>query len=163
MRRYELTDAQWAIIEPLLPPRQGRGRPFRDHRSLLNAWFWILPSGSPWRDLPERFGPWKTAYNRWWKEGLIDKLLEALQIRLDKDGHIDWDLWCVDGSNVRAQVAAGGAGKKGGRRNPPTTRWVAVEAAGEPRSMWLLTAEALPLASTSPPDKPTKRRRSSKS
>jgi len=59
---------------------------------MRNAWFWILHTGSPWRDLPERFGPWKTAYNRfnrWRREGLIDRLLEALQIRLDQDGHID--------------------------------------------------------------------------
>jgi len=64
MRRHELTDEQWALIEPLLPPQRGGGRPWRDHRTMLNAWFWILNTGSPWRDLPERFGPWKAAYNR---------------------------------------------------------------------------------------------------
>ena len=145
MRRHELTDEQWALIEPLLPPQRGNGRSFRDHRTVCNGWFWILNTGSPWRDLPERYGPWKTAYNRfnrWRKEGLIDKMLEALQVRLDEDGRIDWDLWCVDGSSVRAQVSAVGAGKKGDPKNPPTTRWVAREAVGAPRSTWSLTATA---------------------
>lgn len=145
MRRYELTDEQWALVAPLLPPQQGRGRPFRDHRSMLNAWLWILNTGSPWRDLPERYGPWQTAYNRfnrWQHEGLIDQLLEALQIRLDADGRIDWDLWCVDGSNVRAHVAAVGAGEKGARTSRPTTRWAAAAADGARKSMWLLTARA---------------------
>lgn len=146
MRRYELTDEQWALIEPLLPPQRGNGRPFRDHRTMLNAWFWVLNSGSPWRDLPERFGPWKTAYNRfnrWRSEGLIDRILEVLQIRLDAEGRIDWDLWCIDGSSVRAHIAAAGAGEKGDPKNPSTTRWVAAEAAGAPRFTWSLTARAL--------------------
>ena len=145
MRRYELTDEQWTLIEPLLPAQQGNGRPYRDHRAMLNAWFWILNTGSPWRDLPERFGPWKTAYNRfnrWRSERLIDRILDALQIRLNEDGCIDWDLWCVDGSSVRAHVSAAGAGKKGAAMSPPTTHWDAVEAVGAPKSMWLLTARA---------------------
>ena len=142
MRRYELTDEQWALIEALLPPQQGQGRPYRDHRTMVNAWFWVLNTGSPWRDLPERFGPWKTAYNRfnrWRAEGRIDQILEALQIRLDAEGCIDWDVWCVDGSAVRAHVSAVGAGEKGGPANPSTTHWVAREAAGEASSTWLLT------------------------
>lgn len=55
MRRYELTDEQWTLAEPLLPPQRGNGRPFRDHRTMLNAWFRVLNSGSPWRGLPEPF------------------------------------------------------------------------------------------------------------
>jgi transposase len=146
MRRYELTDEQWALIEPLLPPQQGNGRPYRDHRMVVNAWLWILNTGSPWRDLPERFGPWKTAYNRFngaRTDGTIDRILQALQMRLDADGQIDWDLWCVDGSAVRAHVAAAGAGEKGGPTNQATTLWAAREAVGAPKSTWLLTATAL--------------------
>ena len=145
MRRYELTDAQWRHIEPLLPPRQGRGRPYRDHRTMLHAWFWILNRGSPWRDWPERFGPWKTAYNRfnrWRQAGLIDRWLQALQIRLDAEGHIDWDLWCIDGSSVRAHVSAVGGGKKGGRKNRRITHWAAAAAVGAPQSRWWLTVQA---------------------
>ena len=146
MRRYELTDAQWRQIEPLLPPRQGRGRPYRDHRTMLQAWFWILNTGSPWRDLPERFGPWKTAYNRfnrWRQVGWIDRLLQALPIRLDAAGHIDGDLWCVDGSSVRAHVSAVGGGKKRGvRKNRRITHWAAAAAVGAPQSRWWLTVQA---------------------
>lgn len=139
MRRYQLTDEQWMLIESVLPPQRGNGRPWRDHRMMVNAWLWILNTGSPWRDLPERFGPWKTAYNRfnrWRADGTIDRMLEALQVRLDAAGRIDWDLWCVDGSSVRAHVAAGGAGKKGGPMNRPTTLWAAHEAVGAPKSTW---------------------------
>ncbi len=146
MRRYEFMDEEWALIEDLFPPQRGNGRPWRDHRTMVNAMMWILNTGSPWRDLPERFGPWKTAYNRfnrWRKEGLFDRILERLQVTLDEEGRIEWVLWCVDGSNVRAHVSAVGAGQKGATLNPPTTHWVAHEAVGEPRSMWLLTARAL--------------------
>jgi transposase len=145
MKRYELSDEQWALIEPLLPAPAATGRLRTDLRTVVNATFWILRSGAPWRDLPERYGPWQTVYewfNRWRQEGLWDRLLEALQIRLDQDGRIDWDLWCVDGSNVRATRAAAGAGKKGGPKSPKTTLWAAREADSAARSTWLLTAEA---------------------
>ena len=72
-------------------------------------------TGAPWRDLPERYGKWGSVYhrfNRWKKDGTIERILKALRIRLDKNGYIDWDLWCVDGSNVRASRAAAGASKK---------------------------------------------------
>lgn len=151
MRRYELTDEQWALIADLFPPEQGNGRPWRSHRSMVNAMFWILNTGSPWRDLPERFGPWQTAYNRfnrWRKEGLFDRLLERLQMRLDEEGRIDWDIWSVDGSNVRAHVAAAGAGEKGGPKSPSTTHWAAREAGLGPKSTWLLTVREFPWQST---------------
>ena len=77
-------------------------------------------------------------------------MLEALQVRLDEDGRIDWGLWCVDGRSVQAQVSAVGAGNhlpgEGDPTNPSTTRWVAAEAApggGAPRCTWSLTAKAL--------------------
>jgi transposase len=142
MRRYELTDEQWEWIADLFPPLVTNGRPWRDHRMMVNAMLWILNTGSPWRDLPERYGPWQTAYNRfnrWRKDGTFDAVLERLQIRLDEDGHIDWDLWMVDGSSVRAHAAAAGAGKKGGLANPTTTHWVAREAGLAPKSTWFLT------------------------
>jgi transposase len=72
MRRYELADEQWELIADLFPPEQGNGRPWRSHRLMVNAMLWILNSGSPWRDLPERYGPWQTArnrFNRWRKDG----------------------------------------------------------------------------------------------
>ena len=117
MKRYELTDEQWAQIEEFLPSSAGRGRPWKEHRHLINGIFWILQSGAPWRDLPERYGSWKTVYERfrrWRDEGVFDRMLERLQMRLDKEGRIDWELWCIDGSNVRAHRCAAGAEKKGG-------------------------------------------------
>lgn len=165
MRRYELSDEQWAVIEPLLPPQAETGRPPIPARTVLNAIFWILRSGAPWRDLPERYGPWQSFYHRfntWRKDGTIDRLLEALQIRLDKDGYIDWDLWCVDGSSVRATRAAAGAGKRGATKSPSTTRWAARAADSAASSTWSLTAKACPLPSTSRRAKSTSRRSSKK-
>jgi transposase len=143
MRRYELADQQWDLLADLFPPEQGGGRPWRGHRSMVNAMLWILNAGSPWRDLPERYGPWQTAYNRfnrWRKDGTFDAILERLQMRLDEEGRIDWDLWMVDGSSVRAHASAAGGGEKGGLKNPQITHWVAREAGLAPRSTWLLTA-----------------------
>ena len=134
-KRHELTDEQWAVIDPLVPRSAARtGRPPRNRRTLVNGIFWILHTGAPWRDLPERFGPWQTVYHHfalWRREGVFTTMLEALQIRLDDRGLIDWDLWCIDGANVRAARAAAGAGKKaptGTRTNRRTTHWAAAEA-----------------------------------
>jgi transposase len=146
MRRYELADEQWELIADLFPPEQGNGHPWRSHRLMVNAMLWILNAGSPWRDLPDRYGPWQTAYNRfnrWRKDGTFDAILERLQMRLDEEGRIDWDLWMVDGSSVRAHASAAGGGKKGGRKNRKTTHWVAREAGLAPKSTWLLTATEL--------------------
>ena len=80
LRRYELTDAEWKIIDPLLP-RKSRGVARVDDRRVLNGIFWRLRSGSPWADVPERYGPHTTCYNRfvrWRKAGIWDKLLEAV-------------------------------------------------------------------------------------
>ncbi len=149
MKRHELTDEQWDLVHPVLPPRTARtGRPPSDPRLMLNGILWILRTGAPWRDLPERFGPWQTVYdhfNLWRREDVYDRILEALQIRLDRNGQIDWDLWCIDGSSVRASRAAAGAGKKvaaGTRKNRRTTVWAARAADSQASSTWLLTAEA---------------------
>jgi transposase len=148
MKRHELSDEQWALVEPLLPQAK-TGRKPRDRRQILNAIFWILHTGAPWRDLPERFPPWKTAYNtfsRWHKANVFAQILDALQIRLDREGRIDWDLWCIDGTHIRASRAAAGADKKverGTRRNRQTMRWAAAEAGLDPNSTWLLTAREL--------------------
>lgn len=147
--RHELTDEQWEIVKPLVEePPAPTGRPPREGREMLNAILWILRTGAPWRDLPERFGPWQTAYDYfsgWRSQGTFDRILEALQIRLDREGKIDWDLWCIDGTNVRAARAAAGASKKGAAgipKNRKTTRWAAREADSAANSTWLLTVRA---------------------
>ena len=108
MRRHELTDAQWNKIEPLLP-RGGRGQPsVRGDRNFINAVLWIAKTGAPWRDLPERFGSWKTLYNRfreWSKADKWQEIFEALALNDDDVAGI------IDASIVRAyQDAAGGRG-----------------------------------------------------
>ncbi len=76
-----------------------------------------LHTGVPWRDLPEQYGPWQTVYarfRRWCHEGLWTRILGVLQGELDRLGQLAWDLWCIDGTHIRAHKAAAGAGKKGG-------------------------------------------------
>ncbi|MCW0210943.1 MAG: IS5 family transposase [Achromobacter sp.] len=119
MRRYELTDAQWERLEPLLPPEKPwTGRPNDDHRSILNGIFWILRTGAPWRDLPPRYGLWATVasrFYRWRRAGIWQRILEALQARADAQGWIDWDLHHVDSTVIRAHQHAAGARKPQGR------------------------------------------------
>jgi len=148
--RHALTDEQWELVRPLIPFTRARtGRPPKDPRLMLDGIFWILSTGAPWRDLPERFGPWQTVYHhfrRWRQQGVFARILDALQVKLDERGLIDWELWCVDGANVRAARAAAGADKKvssGTRTNRRTTRWAAAAAGLDRSSIWLLTAKAL--------------------
>lgn len=121
MHRYELSDEQWARITPLLPHRTHRqaGHPFNEPRPLLNGILWILHTGAPWRDLPERYGPWETVFklfNRWRAQGIWVRLVPSLLDELDDRGQIDHDLWCIDGSVIRASRAAAGATEEG---DPP--------------------------------------------
>jgi transposase len=156
MKRHALTDEQWELIEPLLPRRTARtGRLPKETRLMLDGIFWILSTGAPWRDLPERFGPWQTVYDyfrNWRKSGVFSSILTALQIKLDKAGYIDWDLWCVDGASVRANRAAAGAGEKvlsDTKTNPKIMLWAAQKAGLERSSIFLLTARELRLPSKS--------------
>jgi len=115
VRRHELSDAEWALLAPLLPPPRGAGRPYHEHRTVLNGILFWYHTGIPWRDLPERYGKWQTVYSRlrrWQQRGLWDAILHRLQRELDGLGQIEWTLWCIDGSSVRAHKAAAGAGEK---------------------------------------------------
>ena len=123
--RHEISDSAWEAVCDCLPPRSVMGRPPRDPRQVLNGVFWVLRTGAPWRDLPECYGPWSTVYFRfreWERNGVIDRMMARLQSRLDRDGNIDWDLWCIDGTSVRASKAAAGAPKKGAAKPPKTKR-----------------------------------------
>jgi transposase len=138
-RRYELTDEQWTLIETLMPKPRPGGR-WNDHRTTLNGMMWVLKSGSPWRDMPERYGSWKSVYHRfqrWTSDGMFEKILDRLRLKLDDEGYIDWDVWCVDGSNIRAHPAAAGASsvsKKTGPTSLWTTPLVVHVVGGDPRS-----------------------------
>ena len=117
MRRYELADEAWERLTDLMPLTAQPGGQWRDHRRVLNGMFWVLNSGAPWRDMPARYGRWKTVYGRyrrWTREGLFDRIFERLQLQLDELGRIDWSQFDIEGSNIRADHAAAGACKKGG-------------------------------------------------
>lgn len=107
-----MTDAAWAVIEPLLPPAgRARGR-WRDHRQVLEGIVFKFRTGVPWRDLPERFGPWQTVHGRfarWAADGTFDRLLAAAQQRAE----VDW-LVALDSTIVRAHQHTAA---KGGSRN----------------------------------------------
>ena len=117
VRRGELTDEAWAVIAPLLPePGGARGR-WRDHRQVINGILWKLRTGAPWRDLPERFGPWKTCHERlrrWTADGTWDRVLAAAQVH-DDGTPVQWTI-SIDSSIVRAHQHAAGARKKGAPR-----------------------------------------------
>ena len=143
VRRHELSDEEWALLEPLLPPRKTGGRPCHDHRTLLNGMLFWVHTGVPWRDLPERYGPWQTVYARfrkWTRDGRWDRILHALQRDLDAAGAIAWELWCIDGTQIRAHKAAAGARKKitgSVRATPrPPGRTGRSRPRPEPRRVW---------------------------
>ena len=121
--RHALSDDHYALIEPLLPTNDRPGHPWKSHRSVINGVLWILHTGAPWRDLPRpTYGPWQTVYerfNRWTKDGTWGRLIEALHVRLDAAGKIDWDLFCIDSSWVRASRAAAGASPTDGTTAEP--------------------------------------------
>ena len=121
MARHALTDDQWELIADVFPPAAETGRPPTDRRKVVNAILWILRAGSRWRDLPkEDFGPWETIYglfNTWNADGTLDKILKRLQAAHIDVGMIDEELWCIDGTIVRAHRCAAGGGKKATRRS----------------------------------------------
>ena len=83
---------------------------------MVEGILWILRTGSPWRDLPEEYGPWETVYgcfNRWNADGTLDEILRRLRALRIEDGEVDEELWCIDGTTVRAARCATGGGKKG--------------------------------------------------
>src|ERR1700710_596512 len=135
MLRHRLSDDEWALITALFPAPAATGRPPRDRRQIVDAILWILRTGAPWRDLPEEFGPWGTAwdlFDKWNADGTLDQILSRLRSAHVDAGVIDEELWCIDGTVIRAARCAAGGGKKGTPRSPGTTPW-GVPGAGSPR------------------------------
>ena len=124
---YQLTDDPYAQIEDLLSPNGRRGGQGKDHRTLMDGILWVLSDSSRWRNLPERFGPWPSVYDRfrsWTRRGLWDKIRRRLQARKMRAGDMDGEWFGIDGSVVRAHPSAAGASKKnsrpGSRRTMPS-------------------------------------------
>ncbi len=125
MGRYELTDREWKAIEPHLPNKP-RGVPRVDDRRVLNGIFWVLRSGAPWADLPERYGPRTTVYNRfnrWRKAGVWDRLMDAIV-----EAH-DGEVQMIDTSIVRVHQQGATA-----KRGVKIDVWVVPEADSPPKS-----------------------------
>lgn len=121
--RHDLTDEEWARLEPLLPDRSAcRGGRWADHRRVIDGVIWRTRSGSPWRDLPPEYGNWKTVYNRhrrWSGDRTWERILDELRRGADQDEGTGWTVG-IDAGVVRAHQHAAGA-----RHAPPAD--VAVE------------------------------------
>lgn len=116
VRQGQIPDEFWAVVEPLLPTSLGRrGRPWADHRLVLEGICWRYRTGSPWRDLPEEFGPWKTVWKRhfrWSTDGTYQLIMDAVQDAGLVDDSVAEDierLLAVDATIVRAHQHAAGA------------------------------------------------------
>jgi len=134
MLRHGLTDEQWEWIADLFTSRKATGRPPRDRRQIMEAILWVLNTGAPWRDLPAQFGPWATAwdlFDTWNNDGTLALALQRLQ----GQAGIDSELWCIDGTTVRAHKCAAGGGKRGMPRNRRTMRLGAAAAVSPAKSM----------------------------
>ena len=148
MKRGDLTDVHWTRLQLLLPPprpakgNQG-GRPRNDDRPIINGILWILRTGAPWADLPERYGKRSTVstrYYRWIAQGIWDRMYDAVQADVDAAGELDWEVHHVDATVVRAHQHAAGAKK--GTHKPKL--WAGVKAGSAPKFTCGSTAPASP-------------------
>ena len=112
LNRGDLSNEYWERLKSLLPTEKPRtGKPNHDHRRVVNGILWILRTGAPWRDLPERYGKWQsvvTRFYRWQKAGIWNQILAHRQAVADEHGNLDWEVHYVDGTVVRAKKSWGG-------------------------------------------------------
>lgn len=117
-RRHDISDEDWAKLQPHLPGQRGSwGGVAKDNRLFINAVFWILRTGSPWRDLPPDYGDWKNVHRRfcrWRDKGIWEKLLEIFA----DDADYEWLM--IDASHVKVHPHAAGA--KGGNQDMSRTK-----------------------------------------
>ena len=109
--RFELTDPEWDLLAPLLPTNARQGGRWQDHRTVISGILFRERTGIPWRDLPARFGNWKTIYQRkrrWALDGTWQRIAERLRLDADLDEGEDWTLG-IDSTVVRAHQHAAGA------------------------------------------------------
>ncbi|WP_353051392.1 IS5 family transposase [Streptomyces sp. RTGN2] len=112
MGRGDLSDEEWARLQPHLPMHRGRGGRWQCHRRVINGILFRQRTGLPWRDLPSRFGKWKAVHDRhrrWSAGGTWGRILRAVQTDADAEGRIDWSMVSVDSTTCRAHQHAAGA------------------------------------------------------
>jgi transposase len=126
----DLTDAQWAVLAPLLPkPRvraDGRGRPWRDPRDVLNGILWVLRTGAPWHDLPARYPPYQTCHRRfqlWVRSGTLERVLRTLAEDLRERGGLDLSECFIDGTFVVAKKGGAAWARPAGARAASSWQW----------------------------------------
>jgi len=126
----DLTDAQWEVLDPLIPepPRRAdrRGRPWKERRAVLNGILWVLRTGAPWADLPDRYPPYQTCHRRfqqWVRSGIMKGILEALAEDLKVRGGLDVREAFIDGSFAPAKKGAPKSAKPSAARGPRSWQW----------------------------------------
>jgi putative transposase len=137
-KRYpsDLTDAQWAVLEPWIPPPRPGGRPRKtDMREVLNAIFYLTREGCTWRALPHDFPPWKTVYNYfedWKRDGTWDQFLTALRRRVRRAAGRDPDprVACIDSQSVKTAGGGEEVGTDGGKKIRGRKRHIVVDTLG---------------------------------
>lgn len=126
----DLTQAQWQVLEPLLPPAKvrddGRGRPWRDPQDVLNGILWVLRTGAPWKDLPDRYPPYQTCHRRfqsWCRSGVMETILKVLAQDLKDRGGLDLSECFIDATFVSAKKGALPLVKPSVARAPRSWQW----------------------------------------
>jgi len=130
MSKGDLNDEQWGLLEPLLPrlPRRadGRGRPWKDSRVVLNGILWVLRTGAPWHDLPPRYGAYQTVhrrFQRWVRTGVLEQVLLAVARHLQEAGGLDLTECFVDGTFVPAKKGGDKSATPSGAKAPKSWVW----------------------------------------
>ena len=138
-RRFDLTDGQWAVLEPLLPKGKKPGRPPKwSKRQLIDGIRWRVRTGVPWRDVPDWYGHWRSVYGlyrRWQRDGTWARILTALRGQADAVGLVTWDV-SVDSTITRAHQHAAGARRRPDLQVEPPGDEPADHALGRSRGGW---------------------------
>ena len=126
----DLTEEQWAVVGPLIgePPRRsdGRGRPWRDRRAVLDGVLWVLRTGAPWKDLPPRYPPYQTCHRRfqaWVRDSTLARVLHALAEDLRARGGLDLAECFIDGTFIAAKKGAVASARPSGAKVRSSWQW----------------------------------------
>jgi transposase len=148
----DLTDAQWDRISVLIPdpPRRAdnRGRPWRPARDVLNGILWVLRTGAPWKDLPDRYPPYQTCHRRfqqWQRSGVLEQVLTALAEDLDERGGIDISNCYIDGTFVVAREGDPATEQPSWASVRRSWQWQTILALSSPYTLRLLNRMNSPL------------------
>ena len=145
MSRTDLTPEHWEKLKPLLPQNPKHGHAYKPHLPVINGILWRLKTGAPWRDIPERYGPWETCWDRftrWSRNGTWKRVLVELQVQEDVQGKIDWEGASIDSTSCKAHRSAVGARKQRAQfetREAIPTEWLGISRGGRNSKIHVLT------------------------